>query len=327
LENSINPRLLLALLEYQNHWVYGQPVSQDEIKYPIGLVDQSEQGLYHQLVRAVNQLSIGYYSWREGRLTELKFSDGVTARLAPDLNAGSAAIQYYFAHLYPDSQRWLQALDPNSGFPALYQQMFGDPWERAQRVEPLYPPGLTQPPMILPFKVDEYWSYTGGPHGAWEHDGSYAAIDFAPPSIGPGCIKSNVWVVAAASGLVARSEAGVVVLDLDGDGYEQTGWVLLYLHVSTEGRIPVGSWVEAGTPLGHPSCEGGLATGTHVHIARKFNGEWMAAGGPMPFVLSGWVVQAGEAAYKGRLVRDDQVVEACTCSSAKTRIGRKEQDP
>jgi hypothetical protein len=53
----------------------------------------------------------------------------------------------------------------------------------------------------------------------------------------------------------------------------------------------------------------------------------MAAGGPMPLVLSGWVAQAGEAAYKGRLVRNDQVVEACTCSSAKTHIGRTEQDP
>jgi len=28
--------------------------------------------------------------------------------------------------------------------------MFGNPWERAQTVEPLYPPGITQPPLILP---------------------------------------------------------------------------------------------------------------------------------------------------------------------------------
>ena len=40
--------------------------------------------------------------------------------------------------------------------------------------------------------------------------------------------------------------------------------------------------VQAGDPLGHPSCEGGNVTGTHVHLARKFNGEWIGAGGRMP---------------------------------------------
>jgi murein DD-endopeptidase MepM/ murein hydrolase activator NlpD len=326
LENSINPRLLLSLLEYQSHWVYGQPADQMQSEYPMGLVDPNQTSLYEQLVWTINHLSVGYYSWREGRLTELKFSDGITARLAPDLNAGSAAVQYYFAQFY-DSQRWVTALDPQQGFPALHEQMYGSPWERAEIVEPLYPPGLDQPPITLPFRIGDRWAFTGGPHGAWEHDGSYAALDFAPPSIRAGCVESNVWVTAAASGLVMRSGSGVVVLDLDGDGYEQTGWVLTYLHVETESRIPVGSWVDVGTPLGHPSCEGGFSTGTHVHIARKYNGEWIAAAGPMPFNLSGWAATAGPAAYKGELVRGEQTVIACTCSSSNSHIWRTPEDP
>jgi len=325
-ENSINPRLLLALLEYQSGWVYGQPVDNKKVDYPMDLVDLNEKGLYHQLVWTVNQLSIGYYSWREGRLLELRFRDGVTARLAPDLNAGSAALQYYFSQIYTGEQ-WVRALDLEQGLPALYERMFGSPWLRAQTVEPLYPPGLEQPPLILPFEVDRVWSFTGGPHGAWEHDGSYAALDFAPASSEPGCQESNAWVTAAASGLVVRSGNGVVVLDLDGDGSEQTGWVVLYLHVSTEGRAPVGTWVGAGDRLGHPSCEGGLATGTHVHIARKYNGEWIAADGPMPFVLSGWVAHAGELAYQGSLTRDGETIPACTCASLVTNIIRSENDP
>ena len=175
--------------------------------------------------------------------------------------------------------------------------------------------------------MDRLWSFSGGPHGAWEHDGSYAALDFAPAASEPGCIKSNAWVVSSASGLVVRSGNGLVVLDLDGDGHEQTGWVLIHLHVSTEGRAPVGTWVDKGDRLGHPSCEGGLATGTHVHIARKYNGEWIAADGPMPFVLSGWTVHAGEAAYKGTLTRGDLVVTACTCGSRSANIIRTEDDP
>jgi len=325
-ENSINPRLLLALLEYQSGWVYGQPANLKSIDYPMGQVDLKMKGLYRQLVWAVNQLSVGYYSWREGRLLELRFADGVTARLAPDLNAGSAALQYYFAQTYTGEQ-WVRSLDLQEGLPALYERMFGSPWLRAQAVEPLYPPGLAQPPLILPFEMERVWSFTGGPHGAWEHDGSYAALDFAPASAASGCLKSNAWVTASASGQVVRSGNGVVVLDLDGDGFEQTGWVVLYLHVSIDGRAPVGTWVGAGDRLGHPSCEGGLATGTHVHIARKYNGEWIAADGPMPFDLSGWIAHAGELAYKGTLTRDESTIPACTCASFDTNIIRSADDP
>ncbi|MEN6392665.1 MAG: hypothetical protein ABFD53_02510 [Anaerolineaceae bacterium] len=327
LENSINPRLLLALLEYHSHWVTSQPENQDQEDYPMGLVDLNQKGLYRQMVWAVNQLSIGYFDWREGRIIELRFDqDGYSTRLAPDLNAGSVALQYYFSKLY-DSQNWLNAIDIDKGFPALYERMFGNPWVRAQAVEPLYPPGLKQPPLILPFEMNQSWSFTGGPHGAWEQEGSYAALDFAPPSSNSGCIPSNAWVTAAASGLVVRSGGGVIVLDLDGDGFEQTGWALLYLHVSTEDAVPVGTWVEMGQPLGHPSCEGGHATGTHIHIARKFNGEWIAADGPMPFNLSGWVAHSSGRAYYGSLTRDGDTVTASMGSSSASILKRTADDP
>jgi LasA protease len=327
LENSINPRLLLALLEYNSHWVTGQPENQNQEDYPMGLIDLNEKGLYRQMVWAVNQLSVGYFNWREGRIIELGFADdGYSTRLAPDLNAGSVALQYFFSKLY-DSNTWLTAIDLKNGFPALYERMFGNPWERAQNVEPLYPPGLTQPPLILPFEMNQRWSYTGGPHGAWEAEGSYAALDFAPPSSDSGCIPSNAWVVASASGLVVRSGNGVIVLDLDGDGYEQTGWALLYLHVSAESAVPVGTWVGMGDHLGHPSCEGGHATGTHVHIARKFNGEWIAADGPMGFNLSGWVAHADTTAYYGNLIRGEDEVIANVGSSGTSILQRTIDDP
>jgi LasA protease len=326
LENSINPRLLLALLEYHSNWVYGGPATQDQIDYPLGRIQPSVKGLYNQLVWAVNQLSIGYYAYREGRLTEIRFSDGVTTRLAPDLNAGTAALQYYFAQLY-DSRRWLEVLDVENGFPALHASMFGDPWERARTVEPLYPAGITQPPLTLPFARGWTWSYTGGPHGAWEHDGAYAALDFAPGANESGCVESPAWVVAAAAGLVVRTGPGLVVLDLDGDGHEQTGWVLVYLHVATKDRIALGSWVAPNDPLGHASCEGGVSTGTHLHIARKFNGEWVPADGPLPFNLGGWIAHSGILAYKGTLTRAGETLVACTCSNYLTFINREETDP
>lgn len=327
IENSINPRLLLSLLEYQSHWVYGEPANTKETEYPMGYVNARESGLYRQLVWAVNQLSIGYYAYREGRLTEIRFQDGLTARLAPDLNAGTVALQYLFAQLY-SGQEWLDALDPIEGLPAIHERLFGNPWERARTVEPLFPGGIVQPPLTLPFARGNWvWAFTGGPHGAWEHDGAYAALDFAPGSLESGCVPSYAWVTASSSGLVVRSGNGVVVLDLDGDGYEQTGWVLLYLHLSNTDRVKVGDWVDESDRLGHPSCEGGISTGTHLHIARKYNGEWIPADGPLPFNLGGWVAKAGDAAYKGWLIRGDETVNASTFSSYDTLIRRGPDDP
>jgi murein DD-endopeptidase MepM/ murein hydrolase activator NlpD len=127
--------------------------------------------------------------------------------------------------------------------------------------------------------------------------------------------------------LIVRSGNGVVVIDLDGDGREQTGWVLVYLHVATKGRIANGEWVDVGDPLGHPSCEGGFSTGTHVHFARKYNGEWIVADGPLPFTLSGWTVHAGNAPYQGTMTRDGETITASPLGPSTSRIIRRVNDP
>ncbi|GAP17889.1 hypothetical protein LSAC_01767, partial [Levilinea saccharolytica] len=165
----------------------------------------------------------------------------------------------------------------------------------------------------------------GGPHSAWGPDGALAAIDFAPASSEHGCVVSTDWVRASASGLVVRSENGVVTLDLDGDGYEQTGWVLLYLHISRDARVAPGTWVDTNDQLGHPSCEGGVSTGTHTHMARKFNGEWILADGPIPFNLSGWIAHNGSKPYLGFLTRGDQTVTASQYGSFESRITRTQE--
>jgi LasA protease len=320
-DNSINPRLLLAILEQQSGWVYGEPANQIQHDYPMGYVSLSHKGLFSQLTWAVQHLSNGYYGWREGILMGLSFSDGVTARMAPSINAGTAALQYFYSQLY-NTEEWIAVLDTDNGLPALYERMFGNPWVRAQNVEPLYPPGLVQPPLILPFEYNVIWGFTGGPHGAWDQEGARAAIDFAPGSLESGCVKSDAWVVAAAPGLVVRSGNGFLVQDLDGDGYEQTGWAILYLHLASHQRIPVGTWVEAGDKLGHPSCEGGFSTGTHIHIARKYNGEWIPADGPIPFNLDGWIVKAGEKPYEGYLIKDEVAIPASVYGIYGSRIIR-----
>jgi hypothetical protein len=110
------------------------------------------------------------------------------------------------------------------------------------------------------------------------------------------------------------------VLDLDGDGDPHTGWVVYYLHLATDSIPPAGTVMKTGDPIGLPSCEGGRATGTHVHIARLYNGEWMDAGGIVPFNLDGWLVQNGSSEYAGTLVRFGRIVFACDCSNAESQV-------
>ncbi len=168
------------------------------------------------------------------------------------------------------------------------------------------------------------WYFTGGPHSAWGDGAAWAALDFAPSDLPPtgGCEVSQAWVVAVADGLVVRAADGAVVQDLDGDGYEQTGWDVLYLHIAPEGRVAPGTYLHAGERIGHPSCEGGLANATHLHIARKYNGEWISADRDLPWVLDGWVSSGAGRPYDGFLRRGDMVKEACQCREAKNSLSR-----
>ena len=188
-ENSANPRLVLALLEYESHWVYSASSSANE-EYPLGFVSLKYKGLFLQMVWAVNQLYAGYYGWRTGALTELTFPNGETLRLHPELNAGTVAVLYFFSRLHNRSE-WEQIVNPESvnSFTGLYNQMFGDPWARSQLVEPLLPMGISQPKLLLPFEPNREWHLISGPHGAWEKDGPLAAIDLAPSTDHGGCSR------------------------------------------------------------------------------------------------------------------------------------------
>lgn len=306
-ESSVNPRFLLALIEQRAGWVYGHPA--EKAKYPIGFHIGGYAGLYRELVMTATHLNMGYYGWRDGTLVQMKYTDGVSERLSPQLNAGSAATQSLFSKLYNQGE-WYQALYGQGGFLELHARMFGDPWARAAAFEPLLPDGLSQPALELPFAAGERWSLTAGPHPAWKTGSPRGALDLAPAMGERGCVVSRLWAQAAAPGVVARSVYNVVALDLDGDGVEQSGWVLIYMHIADHERIPAGQSVALDTPLGHPSCEGGTSTGTHLHIARKYNGEWMAADTPVPFVLGGWQAYADERNYYGGMVNGDRQVVA-----------------
>jgi murein DD-endopeptidase MepM/ murein hydrolase activator NlpD len=312
---SVSPQLLLALLEYQTG-ALTQPQPPGG-RYSLGFRRVNYESPYLQLIIAANTLNNGYYNWRAGRLTELELLDETLFRPDPWQNAGSIALQYYFSRLYA-GERFFTAIGPE-GVARVYQTFFGDPW-----ADPviILPGSLQQPALQFPFLPGQIWAYTGGPHTGWGSGEPLAAIDFAPAAETSGCNKpaSDQYATAMADGLILRSDIDGTVIDLDKDGDERTGWTLYYLHLATEAKVPLGREVRAGDPVGYPSCEGGRVTGTHVHIARKYNGEWILADGSVPFNLEGWIAHNGSREYKGTLTRGGAVVTACECSDAPSQI-------
>jgi LasA protease len=323
-QNSVNPRLLLAVLEFRSGWITNPAPLGNRLNYPMGNIVEARRGLFRQLAWAADWLNDGYYGWKQRGMTAVQFPD--RSRLAFDsrLNAGSVAIQYFLAQS-SDRTVWSREVSAE-GFFGTYLALFGDPFRYA--IEPLVPSGLTSPAMQLPFGQGETWFLTGGPHGGWDAASGWAGIDFAPPQPPDAlvqqqgqCYVSPAFATAVAAGLIVRSGDGAVVLDLDLDGDERTGWTILYLHIADSERVRAGTRVQAGAQIGHPSCEGFNlnAAATHLHVSRRYNGEWVAAdcwacypdAPAIEWAMSGWRVdgQPGQI-FQGTLTREGVVRRA-----------------
>jgi murein DD-endopeptidase MepM/ murein hydrolase activator NlpD len=315
---SVDPRLLLAILELQGGWVRSTNVTGVARTYPVGHVAPGYEGLFSQLSWAADQLNLGYYRWKAGWAGPFVFGDGRVVPAGSGINAATAGVGQLFSQLV-GVEPWRDRMS-EGGFAALYGELFGDPFLTA--IEPLVPASPETPPMQLPFESGTTWSFTGGPHAAWGSGAAWAAVDFAPPGFALGCVWSDAWVTAIADGPIVRARNGEVVQDLDGDGNEQTGWVVLYMHIDSIDRVLPGDQLRAGDRIGHPSCEGGVSNGTHVHLARRYNGEWIAADGSLPFDLDGWISAGLGPEYDGTMTRGGVRLEACGCRNDQNQIAR-----
>jgi len=313
---SVNPRLLLAVIEYQSGWLTSK-INQDN-PYPLDYREFGYEGLYWQLAWAADELNRGYYLWKVKGIGSWTTRDGINIPIDPTINAGTAGVQNLFSHLLP-LKDWTSAVN-EKGFVDTYTELFGYPFDLT--FTPVIPNDLTQPVLQLPFEDGVTWLFSGGPHGGWDTGSAWAALDFAPLADELGCRASSDWVVAAADGFITRSDHGAVVQSLDGDQYDQTGWSILYMHIGTNNRVKVGTFLKAGDRIGHPSCEGGISTGTHLHLARRYNGEWISADQNLPFNLDGWVSQGLGYEYEGLMVRGDQSIRAEDTKTDFNRIKR-----
>lgn len=316
-EYSISPKLLLAILEYLTGALSEPRQPREDILNGVfGFPGVNAQSIGSQYNRLSNFLNAAFYEYRSGRMLTYELRDGQLYWADPWQNAASVALMQYFSRvLEPDD--FFKAIGPN-GFRRTYELLWGEIPPDAVTIEG----SLRQPELQLPFEENLSWAYTGGPHTAWGADQPYSAIDFAPPSTKSGCTPSDLWVVAPAAGEIVRTGTGLAILDLDMDHNERTGWNIMFLHLLTTSIPPVGTVVEAGDRLGHPSCDGGRSTGTHVHIARKYNGEWIDAAGIIPWNLEGWIAVGADVPYAGYLKRHSAIVIANSSADVTSLIHR-----
>ena len=331
-EYSIDPRILLTFLEYRAGWLSQLNIADDLRSYPIISSEDSNgfdrSGLYKQLSWLSNELNHGYYGWKYRGRNILEFQDGTRLLYDPSLNAGTISLQYALS-LNNSVNQWISDVS-QEGFISTYQQYFEGAF--VNNIQ-LIPSPLIQPSLTLPFPQGDIWRFTGGFHGGWGGGSAWASVDFAPPDDrqdgDPFCYISEFPITAVSSGVIARATGGALVLDIDGDGYESSGWTILYLHMTIDPSITVGQAVQAGDILGNASCHGGFSSATHLHIARRYNGEWIPADcincsqqDPIPpFLMSNWqVVGIQNQEYQGYMVNVSNNQQVVAEQGRKTTI-------
>ncbi len=306
-EFLVGPRLLLAILEARSGIVTGWPADDLALTYPAGLIDPARAGLWRQLNWLADNLNRGYYNWHDRDNRTFLLADGTRLACPAAIGAASCAVHLAMAQ---QAASW-ELADRLASVVEAYKRLFGE----APR--PAAPPTRHRsrfPRLQLPFARGERWWFTGGPHGGWADGSSWAAIDLVPDEEQAGCFVSSRPARAVAAGVVTSVRPGSLWLDLDGDGLRQTGPAIFYLHLTLATGITDGVRVAAGDVLGYPSCEGGVSTATHLHLARAWDGEWLPAAGPDPLALGPWHVAAAGPRYDGTLQHENgRRREACEC--------------
>ncbi|HQX11621.1 MAG TPA: hypothetical protein PLG23_04815 [Thermoflexales bacterium] len=302
---SVNPRLLLALLEWQGGWVDNPSPAGNNRTYPFGEINAQRPNLYLQVAWAAARLNEGYYGWRLGTRDFATLDAGGAIGLPQGINAGTAGLMNFIAAV-AGPKSWEPAMAPG-GFLATYRRLFGDPTQYDTGAP--VPAGTRQPRLRLPWAEGETWLLTGGPHSPWGVGGPWGAVDFTTNSVS-GCRALPEWTLAVADGVIARSRNGEVGLALHPSGDERIGWAVFYMHIYFQDRVETGARVRAGEQIGHPSCEGGLSIASHLHIGRKLNGEWLSATSAIPYTLGDWTFSEDDAEYDGFAVNGPVVREA-----------------
>ena len=114
---SVNPRLLIAIIEHQSQWVTTR--ENKDTFYPLNYRESGYEGLYHQLAWAADELNRGYYLWKVKGIGSWTLVDGINVPIDPTINAGTAGVQHLLSRLLP-YKKWVTAVSEEGFFYYLF---------------------------------------------------------------------------------------------------------------------------------------------------------------------------------------------------------------
>jgi hypothetical protein len=313
---SVNPLVLLTVLELR----YGYIRSFPEEVFPDIVSENIESTAYDLAINFYKHL----YNWGSRKDIHqievsaapiLSFEGDITEELSTQMSSGTYAI----ASALSQSQSyevWQSAVAKNTpgGFTEIFISLFPD-------IDPLDTSNDINPPSLppdnffqLPFPLGGEWTFNGphswcGGDACWEQPPDRSSMDFAT-NWAKGEPYPAHYTVAAAPGI-----GNVIEPSRTNDPcwYEidhGDGWMTSYYHLQRLGEPGDRGEVLRNQSLGvvaEEVCNGGFATGAHVHFTLWYNGSYYDLDG---IKLSGWTVHSGPTAYTtGFLERGDEIVE------------------
>lgn len=272
---SVNPKVLLALIEQQSGLLTNPAPSEDQVRYMLGYRGENDRyaGWAEQLRWARREVAKAQQEFPNA--PELVYADQSRSALPAGLTVADYAVMRVLAATTTPNNLPGKLDQGDRSFVATYTRLFGDPREPPQNwPEPAAP--FLSLPMDQPHQVTSFFdheapflqpngsivTYRGDRSEQLSYDG-HDAWDYAmtpPEQVLAAADGTVVFAGNAADGCNTRA----VVID-HGNGYRT-----LYWHLSSWSVKP--GPIKRGDPVGVVGSTG-CVTGPHLHLGVQYLGR------------------------------------------------------
>jgi len=168
------------------------------------------------------------------------------------------------------------------------------------------PQGDGSAELNLPWPSGRTMYLTGGPHSYVIGASTLGALDFGGPAGSP---------IGAARDGIAYHPCGSRVIIEHGGGWKTHYFHLTNIPIAVGQRASVSRMQRVGDTSKDSGCEGGSATGAHVHFYTSKDGVARSING---MDIGGWTIQQGSQQYAGCMVRIRDGFRRCSNNGAWT---------